>query len=108
MAQNICVLSLFLDVAFHTSAKRGIKLREIADLHRRITAAQFHVESSLVEVFRLMQMEKECVPGTCERNCFHRWASGDERSPFGARRLAFGAQGHRSGSRGLPAPRACS
>src|SRR5580692_1969113 len=34
MAQGVSVLSLFLDVTLHTTAERGIKLRQIADLHR--------------------------------------------------------------------------
>src|SRR5258707_14926114 len=61
MAERVGILSLFLDVAFHAAAVRGIKLREIADLHWRVATSPTASSARWPGCFGLVQMERECV-----------------------------------------------
>ena len=92
MAERAGVLSLFLDVAFHAAAERGIKLREIADLYWRVAASQSASSARWPGCFGLVQMERVCVPGTGECNCFLDACL--RRLAFGVRRSAV-QSGHR-------------
>jgi hypothetical protein len=96
MAQGVRVLSLFLNVAFHASAERGIKLGEIADLHGWVVASQLPVSVRGAECFGLMQIGTDCVPGTGECNCFQTVTVGETTALAGLfqiREIALGFDG---------------
>jgi hypothetical protein len=83
MAERVGILSLFLNVAFYAAAERGIKLREIADLHWGVTTSPSASSARWPGCFGLVQMKRVCVPGTGECNCF---------LDACLRRLAFGVR----------------
>ena len=86
MTQSVRVLSLFFDVAFHTSAERGIKLSEITDLHGWAVASQFVGQRLGVEVFRSDADWDRLCAGNRGVQLF----SDVRRSAFRVQRLAFG------------------
>src|ERR1700674_4916385 len=92
MAQRISILSFFLDVSLHTTAERGIELREIADLHWGNASPDQARRARRSECFGLMQIVDRVWAGTRGVQLFFRGREGlgVQRSTFNVWRLAFG------------------